>query len=397
MDKLELVNSAFRAIRTNKTRSILTTLGIVIGVASVILLTAIGVGLQKFVTAQFEDLGSNVVFVVPGKVNVEGGPGRPVITSAKFTFKDVENIGRLGEPIRLAVPIIFKTGTAKFKNETYDVTVNGVTPDYPKIRNLKVAQGQFITQAMVERGSRTMVVGPKVADNLRVGLGKDIVVSGTKFTIVGIVESKGGGFGSNSDQDAFVYIPITTSQKVLGEENPGSFSVQTTDPANNAVATNMIKRYFDRRNLTEDDFTVLEPKEIVASINQFLGAVTAALSGIAAISLVVGGIGIANIMLVSVTARTRVIGLRKAIGATRGDILWQFLIEAVVLSALGGLLGIGIGYGLAALANRFIETAVTWKAVALAFDISSLVGIVSGLAPAIRAARLDPIKALRYE
>lgn len=400
MDKIELFHSATVAIRTNKTRSFLTTLGIIIGVASVILLTAIGIGLQKFVTQQFQDLGANVIFVVPGKVNVQGGPGRPVTSSAKFTFEEVREISKLGNPIKLASPSVFKNGTAKYRGKTIDVSINGVDENYSQIRNIKADKGSFVTKAMIERSARVAVIGPKVADKFFPGdiaLGKEISVSDQKLTVVGVTVSKGGGFGSNSDQDTFVYIPVTTAQKMLGEKTPGAFSVLTIAPEENAAAAAIVKRFLTRRNLTEDDFTVLEPKEILSSINSFLGAVTAALSGIAAISLVVGGIGIANIMLVSVTERTREIGLRKALGATKKDILWQFLIEAVVLSAVGGVIGILIGSGFALLLRRFIQTAVTGQSVLLAFGISSLVGIISGLAPAIRASRLNPIEALRYE
>jgi putative ABC transport system permease protein len=254
---------------------------------------------------------------------------------------------------------------------------------------------------MVERSQNSAVVGPKVVENLfPVGadpMGKQIEINGRKFTIVGVTESKGGGIGGAGDQDSMVFIPVTTAQKLSGTKNPGSIIVQASSSDTIALVTSQIKKYFYRRNLTDDDFTVLEPKQILDTVNSFLGTVTAALSGIAAISLVVGGIGIANIMLVSVTERTREIGLRKALGATGRDILLQFLIEAVVLSVLGGAVGISIGYGLSALLNRVIETAVTPGSVVLAFGISLIVGVVSGIAPAMRAAKLNPIEALRWE
>ena len=173
--------------------------------------------------------------------------------------------------------------------------------------------------------------------------------------------------------------------------------MRTSSTESTPLAAQKVKNYFYRRHLTDDDFTVMEPKQLLSTINAFLGTVTAALSGIAAISLIVGGIGIANIMLVSVTERTREIGLRKAVGATRRDILLQFLVEAVVLSLVGGSIGILLGWGGSAIINRFIQTSVTWESVALAFGVSAAVGIVSGLLPAIRASRLNPIDALRYE
>jgi putative ABC transport system permease protein len=195
-----------------------------------------------------------------------------------------------------------------------------------------------------------------------------------------------------------VYMPVTAVQKFSGEKDPGSIIVQTKDPESTAIAAKKVNDYFiRRRKLTTDDFTVLEPKEILNTVNGFLGTITAALSGIAAISLVVGGIGIANIMFVSVTERTREIGLRKAVGATYKDILAQFLLEAVLLSVLGGLIGIGIGGGLSLLLNQFIQTSVTPGSVILSFGISCAVGVFSGLAPAMRAAKMDPIVALRWE
>lgn len=401
MQTLELFRASVQAIRTNKTRSFLTTLGIIIGVASVILLVSIGNGLQSFVTKQFADLGSNLVFVSPGKVNLKAGGGRPTGVNSKFTFDDVRNLDKLGDPVTRASAQMTKTGTAKYENKTYDVTIDGVDANYALMVKVDITKGIFITKNSVERSQAAVVVGPKVVENLlRNGeepLGKEIDISGKKLKIIGVTKSKGGGLGGASDQDSMVYVPITMMQKITGSKNPVSIIVQANAPETTAMVTQKIKNYFYRRHLTDDDFTVLEPKEILATINTFLGAITGALSGIAAISLVVGGIGIANIMLVSVTERTREIGLRKAIGATNRDILAQFLIEAIMLSALGGAIGIAIGWGMSLVIKSVIETAVTAGSVILAFGISALVGIVSGFAPALRASKLNPIEALRWE
>jgi putative ABC transport system permease protein len=404
VDSIELFRSATTAIRTNKTRSFLTTLGIIIGVASVILLVSIGSGLQAYVTKQFESLGANLLFVAPGKVKLSGGGGgggAPMSFTSKFTFDDVRELDRSGGAILAASGSLNRAGTAKLGSKTYDITLAGIDEKYPSMANIKVQSGQLLTKSMVERSQNTAVVGTKVLSNLFPAsadpLGKQITVNDRKFTIIGVMESKGGGIGGGGDQDSIVLIPVTTAEKLLGSKNPGSIVVQATSSDAISQATNQIKKYFYRRNLTDDDFTVLEPKQILDTVNSFLGTITAALSGIAAISLVVGGIGIANIMLVSVTERTREIGLRKALGATRRDILLQFLIEAVVLSVLGGAIGISIGYGLSALMNKFIETSVTPGSVILAFGISLMVGVISGIAPAIRAAKLNPIEALRYE
>lgn len=402
MDSVELIASATTAIRTNKTRSVLTTLGIIIGVASVILLVSIGTGLQSFVTKQFADLGSNLLFIAPGKVNIRSGGGPPISAEAKFTFDDVRAISLLGTPITGAFGSIIKPATAKYLNKTYDVTTAGVPAEYAKIRNIKVARGEFFNQSMVERSQLVVVLGPKVVEKLfRVGeepLGKIVEVSGKKLKVIGVAESKGGGLGGGTgDIDSYVYLPVTAAAKIFGVKKPASMAVSVDKAENIGIGTAMLKRYFERRRLTSDDYTILEPKEILEQINSFLGVVTAALSGIAAISLLVGGIGIANIMLVSVTERTREIGLRKAVGAKPRDILLQFLIEAVVLSVVGGLIGIAIGGGFSLLLRKFIQTEVTLGSVLLSFGVAAGVGIIAGLAPAVRASRLDPIAALRYE
>ncbi len=399
MDITELFRSAFLAIRTNKSRSFLTTLGIVIGVAAVITLVSIGTGIQNFVTEQFQRLGSDLLFVQPGRVNFRGG-GRPATFTPKFTFDDVRNLNRAGGSIEGASASIFRASLAEYKRETMDVSISGVGANYlDLIQGYEINTGRWFTQSMEDRAQAVVIVGAKVPDQLvrdQDALGKQITISDKKFTIIGVLKSAGTGIGGG-DQDSMVYMPITTAKNLLGEKSPGSITIKARDNESVSRAGEQAKQYFYRRGLTDDDFTILEPTQILSTINTFLGAITGALSGIAAISLVVGGVGIANIMLVSVTERTREIGLRKALGARKNDILLQFLIEAVVLSAFGGLIGIVLGWGLSMLISKFIETAVTMQSVLLAFGISCLVGIVSGFTPALRAARLNPIDALRYE
>ncbi len=399
MDNIEVLRMAFVAIRTNKIRSFLTTLGIVIGVASVILLVAIGAGLQKYVTEEFEALGSNILFISPGRVQFSGGPPRNV--EAKFDFEDIRNIARLGDPIVDAGGMITKGGTIKYRSESFYGSIAGVGEDYLDFGNVEIETGKFFNNGMVERGQKVAVIGNKIYTELfRKGekaVDKEIDVVGTKVTVIGVLKEKGGGFGGSESENNYVFLPITTAIRITGIEKPAAAMVRTIDAQGVTLAAKKVKDYFYRRNLTDDDFTVLEPKELLDTIKQFLGVVTAALSGIAAISLVVGGIGIANIMLVSVTERTREIGLRKAIGATKRDILVQFLVEAILLSLFGGGIGISIGWGFAELMGKFIQTDVTVNSVLLAFGISAVVGIVSGIAPAIRAGNLDPIEALRWE
>ncbi|HBC72253.1 MAG: hypothetical protein UX91_C0007G0128 [Candidatus Amesbacteria bacterium GW2011_GWB1_47_19] len=399
MEIKELLSTAFVAIRTNKTRSVLTTLGIIIGVGSVILLVAIGSGLQSFVTKEFEALGSNVLFISPGRVSFSGGP--PQNVEAKFDFEDVRKIGELGAPIVKSSGMISKGVTIKYRSESFYGNLAGVEEDYQEFGNVEIDKGRFFTKNAVERGQFVGVIGHKVYTELfgegREAVGKEVDISGRQIKVIGVLKEKGGGIGGSSNENTFAIIPVTTASKLTGINKPAAVMVRTATAEDTTIATRKVKEYFYRKDLTDDDFTILEPKELLSTINSFLGVVTGALSGIAAISLVVGGIGIANIMLVSVTERTREIGLRKALGATRRDILLQFLIEAVVLSVVGGGIGVAGGWGLSVLMSRFIETAVTPWSVGLAFGISAGVGVVSGLAPAIRAARLDPIAALRYE
>ena len=399
MDTFEIFRTATTAIRTNKVRSFLTTLGIVIGVASVILLVAIGSGLQRYVTDEFEALGSNVLFISPGKVQFSGGPPRNV--EAKFDFEDIRNIERLGDPIIDAGGMIVKGGTMKYRSKSFYGSIAGVGENYLEFGNVEIETGKFLSAGMVERSQKVAVIGNKIYTELfRKGekaVDKEIDVAGTKVVVVGVLKEKGGGIGGSESENNYVFLPITTAIKVTGIDKPAAAMVRTKDAEGISLAAKKVKDYFYKKNLTDDDFTVLEPKELLETIQQFLGVVTAALSGIAAISLVVGGIGIANIMLVSVTERTREIGLRKAIGATKRDILIQFLVEAMMLSLLGGGIGIGLGWGLAELMGKFIQTEVTVDSVLLAFGISAVVGVVSGIAPAIRAGNLNPIDALRYE
>ncbi len=352
-------------------------------------------------TSEFESLGSNVIFIVPGRVNFRAGGGPPQSFESKFKFADIDGLLRLGEPITEASALINRPVTSKYLTRTYtDSTLVGVNEKYLPSRKLQLASGQFYSQSSVERGQLVAVIGATVGEKLfgkQEAVDKTINVADHPVKVIGVLAERGGGFGGSQDENTDIFVPITAAVKITGIKNPAALSIRTTSAESTVLAAQKVKSYFYRKNFTDDDFTIMEPKQLLSSINSFLGTITAALSGIAAISLVVGGIGIANIMLVSVTERTREIGLRKAVGATRRDILFQFLTEAMLLSLVGGSIGILLGWGGSALVHRFIQTAITWQSVALAFGVSAAVGIVSGLIPAIRASRLNPIDALRYE
>lgn len=399
MDFFEFIKLALTALRTNKVRSFLTMLGIIIGVASVILLVSIGTGLQKYITEQFAALGSNTLYVMPGKLDLSQGPRSSVLSKSKFELSDAADLVRGSSYIKQATPVIQGFGTMEYGGETSSTEVWGVWESFFEISNFKADYGEIITQNDVERSRRVIALGNKPATDLfgedKQVVGKSLVLNGIRFEITGILESKGGGGGLGSADD-FVAIPLTVAMRQFDENRPSMLLVQSTDQSTVMDAVRDAKKILGRR-LKEDDFSVVEQTQLLSTINQFLGVITAALGGIASISLLVGGIGIMNIMLVSVTERTREIGLRKAVGATSTAILTQFLIEAIILSIVGGIFGITLGSLGSLLLSKYIYSTVTLWSVLLALGFSTAVGIIFGVAPAIRAARLNPIDALRYE
>lgn len=399
MNTLEYMRLAIRALQTNKIRSILTMLGIIIGVASVILLVSIGTGLQNFVTEQFTALGSNTLWVMPGEVDLSQGPRSVAMSTSKFEISDVADLERGSRYVKQATPMVQGFGKFVYKGETASTEVWGVWENYFAITNFEPEFGRIITQNDVERSRRVIVLGHKPAEDLFGKgvnpVGKTLPLNEIQFEVVGVLKSKGGG-GAMGSADDFAAIPLTTALRQFDRSRPYMIFVEVVDSDSVGLAKEEAERILLRR-LKKDEFSVIEQTQLLSTITQFLGVITAGLGGIAAISLLVGGIGIMNIMLVSVTERTREIGLRKAVGATGRDILVQFLIEAVMVSLVGGIIGILLG-SLGSLALRsLIQTSVTPWSVALAFGFSALIGIIFGVAPAIRAARLDPIEALRYE
>lgn len=400
MDLWETTRAALTAIVRNKIRSFLTVLGIVIGVSSVILLVSIGTGIKNYITGQLESLGSNLLFVMPGKFSLELGgtdPGGGMLSS-KLGLKHVEDIHRKAGDLITAVSATAQgSGTVEYRGKTKFTQVNGVAECFPELLNTKVAKGSFFDKPAVSSSGRVVVLGPTVAEKLfgvYDPVGKKVSIDETVYRVIGVLESKGAIGGIDYDDN--VYIPITTHLRQFNLERIHGIYAKAKDEDSVKAAISKIEAILGE-DLDEDDFTVLNQKDLLTTLSQIFAFLTLALAGIAAISLLVGGIGIMNIMFVSVTERTREVGLRKALGATFQNILVQFLFEAVVLSLVGGCLGLFLGATGSWLLSKWLQTQVTLWSAALAFGFSSAVGIVFGVAPALKAARLDPIQALRYE
>ena len=397
MDQFEILNSAIVAIRTNKLRSGLTALGIVIGVASVILLISIGSGLRNYITGQFEQLGSNLLFVIPGQIGAGGrGPGGATIN--KLTTKHVERIKREVKDLDGVVPTMQQFTTIKYRNLTLEnVTIVGSTEEFAQVVNRPVTSGEFFDKSQAQSGKKVAAVGKTIVDELFQGenpIAKKIDIKGQKYTVVGTLKEQGSTFGF--DQDNTVVIPFIAAQKQFGTTQVNNIYAKAENQESVARVRGEIETAL-LKDLEEEDFSVMTAEQTLSTIQGILGAISVSLAGIAAISLLVGGIGVSNIMLVSVTERTREIGLRKAVGARSTDILSQFLVEAVALTVLGGIIGLILASVATLIIARFIPATITVWSIIISFGFSTLVGVVFGVAPAIRAARLEPIVALRHE
>jgi len=379
-------------------------LGIIIGVTSVILLTAIGNGLKDYIAQQFESLGSNQVYVMPGKVfNEKGGfSGNPAqgFLANSFTQKDIQNLKRNISLVDTVLGTLEIPGTVKFRGKSEDSQIVATGSEYGKISNSlpEPGNGEWFSKEDESKKAGVTVLGFQTAEDLFGNinpLGKTVVANSKNLKVVGVAPKKGGGFGG-ANVDKAIYVPLEVGFDLAGNRKIQSILLRVKDKdqintAKKQIEKEMLKTY------DEDAFSVLDQSQILSSINSILSTLTIALSGIAAISLLVGGIGIMNIMLVTVSERTREIGLRKAVGATPRAVLLQFLFEAVILSCLGGLIGVLLGFGLTLVIDRFFPAVVSLNSVILAFGVSSLVGIIFGVTPARKASKLSPIEALRYE
>ena len=417
MNILESLRVAFRGLAANKMRSILTMLGIIIGVAAVIALMSIGEGVSASITQQIQGIGSNLVIIMPGSTQ-SSGVRTAQGSAVTLTYEDSEALTDLSRAPSIAgvSPEFGSAGQVVYGNQNFNVRITGVTEQYEVVRNAKLANGSFITKSHLDATSRVAVLGATTANNLFNGddpIEREIKINRQTFRVIGVLEAKGGSAMLGGDD--IVLVPITTAQKRLFGAQRGfgvgsrvsTIYVSAVSEAQVDAAIAQITEILRERHKTtyqNDDFTVTSQKDILGVFDQITGFMTAFLGAIAAISLVVGGIGIMNIMLVSVTERTREIGIRKAVGAKRRDILVQFLVEAVVLSVLGGLGGIATGWGIGQLVNALkigspqpLVTVMTAQSVMLAVSFSAAVGLFFGIYPATRAASLNPIDALRYE
>ena len=394
MNLIESFRIALRALSANKVRSALTMLGVIIGVAAVILLVSIGTGVQSQITSQISGLGSNLLFVIPGKIGNGGGPERGA--GKQFTLDDVSYLQtRLG-PGDTVIPEFAGAADLRRNNQTMNGTIAASDQNVADAAIGTLQSGRWYGRGEVVGASRVAVIGSNVRDTLFPGqdpVGANLDINGQSFRVIGLLEKKGGGLGGS--QDNIVSIPITTAQQLLGTRDISELLVRVADQ-NNIDAAKALTEIALRPRYS-DQFTVFTQAQTLSLLGTILGTLTAMLAGLASISLLVGGIGIMNIMLVSVSERTREIGIRKAVGARTYDILSQFVIEAIVLSVVGGVVGILVGAGGSLALRSVVATQVTWWAVTLAFFFSAAVGVFFGVYPAYRASRLDPIEALRYE
>lgn len=407
MKFIDLFQEVFSALFVNKARSSLTILGIVIGIGSVIAMVAIGQGAAGSVESRIESLGSNLVMIMPGSqrgtgMQVSQGRG----SSQTLKQDDVEDIKQQVASIKAVAPELSGRYQVTAKGKNTNTQVLGTTADYLSVRNVEIDRGSFITEQNLKSISKVAVLGPTARDDLfgenAAALGKTIRIKQMEFKIIGVTKAKGGSGFSN--QDDMIFVPLTTAQRFFtGSDYVTTISVEAVNQQSmtqlQQELTDLLLRRHNIADAANADFSILNQVDLVAGATSIIDTFTLLLGSIAGISLIVGGIGIMNMMLTTVTERTREIGLRKAIGAKRSDINRQFLMEAVMLTLIGGILGVFLGWVASLLVSKFgsLSTKISLESILLAFGVSAAIGIIFGYYPASRAAKLNPIEALRYE
>lgn len=397
---LFILKAAFEDFRRNKLRTILTSLGILIGVMSVILLIALGLGLKKYISGQFESLGANLLFIMPGtKQTMMRGGG--MVGGIRFDNKDVYKLQKLRSVTNVA-PMIAKSGTYAYvgtKSEVVDVI--GSNEEVNNVFNLEIIYGRALEKKDTAKASKVIIVSEVLirklfkAEASEESLGQIISINDQNYKIIGIFKTKGGG-GLGSDFDSNTFIPLKTASNVTGEKKYYAIYLKampgvTLEEAKKEINDLFLKRY------KEDEFSVMDQADIMSTVSSIFNIINMVLVAIAAISLVVGGIGVMNIMFVSVTERIKEIGIRRALGARKNDILWQFLSESVILSMFGGFMGLFLAFVIVILVQPLFPAYININSVLLAVGVSSIIGVTFGVVPAKRAAELSPIEAMRYE
>jgi putative ABC transport system permease protein len=400
-----IVRVAFQALGRNKMRSILTMLGIIIGVGAVIAMISIGQGAQATIAGQIASAGSNMLYVMPGSSN-QGGVHMGAGTTSHLTVEDSQAIERECPAVRYVSPVVRTSTSAVFGNQNWFTNVQGVNTHFPAIKLWDIEGGSIFSEQDESSGQRVCILGKTVVDNLFPGLdpiGQEIRMRNMPWRVIGVLRSKGQS-GMGQDQDDTIIAPYTTVQKkMLGITFINSIMVsavsQTASTTAQVQITDLLRQRHRIASSEDDDFTVRNLADMAELANSSNQVMTLLLASIALVSLFVGGIGVMNIMLVSVTERTREIGIRMSVGATGGDIQFQFLTEAVVLAVLGGFIGIGCGV----LSSKLISDSLGWPtlvssaAIGMSFCFAGAIGIGAGWYPALKASRLDPIDALHYE